>query len=48
MAFHKQAVVSALELTSVPNKTTIQLDLTGQLVDGTMFTVSDCIRVQGN
>jgi len=45
MKFVKQDVVSALLLASVPDKTTLQLDLSGKLMDGSPFTVSDCIRV---
>jgi hypothetical protein len=46
MKFAKQATEAALQLGTVPNGTFLQLDLTGTLLDGTSFTVSDCIRVQ--
>jgi hypothetical protein len=48
MHFLVQDVVTTLQLDQVPNWTYLQLDLTGELVGGGSFTVSDCIRVQGN
>jgi hypothetical protein len=45
MKFTKVDFVSILQLGGVAHKTEIQLDLHGQLLDGTAFTVSDCIRV---
>lgn len=46
MKFDKQELVSAFLLAGEANKTYLQLNLTGMLLDGTPFEVSDCIRVQ--
>ena len=46
MKFDKQAVEAALQLAGVASGTYLQLDLSGAMLDGTPFTVSDCIRVQ--
>jgi hypothetical protein len=46
MKFDTPATAAALQLGSVPKFTYLQVDLSGQLLDGTPFTVSDCIRVQ--
>ena len=46
MFFDKKALVSAFQLAAEANKTYLQVDLHGLLLDGTAFVVSDCIRVQ--
>ena len=50
MKFLKSDLVSALLLSGLPHKTFVELTISGQLLDGTSFSATDCIRInnQGN
>ena len=43
--FDSDALVDALELEATPPGTQVELVLTGELLDGTGFSASDCVRV---
>ena len=48
LKFDKGALTTAFQLPAQPNFSFLSLTLTGMLDDGTPFSVTDCIRVQGN
>jgi hypothetical protein len=43
--FKSQDVVDVLELNDLPNGAWVELELSGQLQDGTLFAATDCIRL---
>jgi hypothetical protein len=47
MKFSSSEVTETLELNDVENWSIVELVVSGALVDGTEFSVSDCVRVQG-
>jgi hypothetical protein len=48
LKFLRSTMIANFQLINVPNNTYLQVDLSGQLNDGTPFVVSDCIRVLNN
>lgn len=45
MKFMTEAIIDALELSDMAGEAIIELTLSGNLVDGTVFSASDCVRL---